>query len=227
MRIRRAPRILVPSILRDCGVLTIWLWALLFLCFSEAGRAAEKQVVHGHVPAAVARLDAVDRLDPAQRLNLAIGLPLRNQEALAKFLQDLYDPASANYRKYLTPAEFTERFGPTDADYQAVSGLQSASPDSDGDASESSRVGRSGKAADIEKAFHFKMRTYQHPTEARQFFAPDAEPSLDLAMPILHISGLDDYSMPHPKLHRMLAGGEGISSAPKAGSGPGGALCGR
>ena len=51
--------------------------------------------------------------------------------------------------------------------------------------------------ADIERVFHVTMRVYQHPTEARTFFAPDVEPSLDLSIPVLHISGLDSYIIPH------------------------------
>lgn len=45
--------------------------------------------------------------------------------------------------------------------------------------------------ADIEKAFQVTLGVYQHPREARTFYAPEAEPSLDLAVPVLHISGLD------------------------------------
>ena len=48
----------------------------------------------------------------------------------------------------------------------------------------------SGSVADIQKALHVKMQTYQHPKEARTFYAPSTEPSLDLAVPVLHISGL-------------------------------------
>ena len=53
-------------------------------------------------------------------MKLAIGLPLRNQEALTNLLQQLYDPSSPNYRHYLTPEEFTAQFGPTEQDYQKV-----------------------------------------------------------------------------------------------------------
>ena len=43
------------------------------------------------------------------------------------------------------------------------------------------------------------LRVYaQDPIEARTFFAPDAEPSLDLSVPVLAINGLDNYVLPHP-----------------------------
>ena len=54
----------------------------------------------------------------------------------------------------------------------------------------------SGTVADIEQTFRVRMHAYQHPTEGRTFYAPDAEPSLDLAVPMLMISGLDDFTCP-------------------------------
>ena len=88
--------------------------------FAFTSGAAEQQVVHVHMPAALAHLQPIGPLAGSQRLNLAIGLPLRNQEALTNLLQQIYDPASPNYHHYLTPEQFTERFGPTEQDYQAV-----------------------------------------------------------------------------------------------------------
>src|ERR1035438_9005493 len=55
-----------------------------------------------------------------------------------------------------------------------------------------------GAVEDIEKALHVTMRVYQHPKEARTFYAPDVEPSLDLAVSVLHIGGLDNYTLPFP-----------------------------
>lgn len=52
------------------------------------------------------------------RLNLALGLPLRDAAGLDAYLAQICDPASTNYRAYLTPEQFTERFGPTTNDYQ-------------------------------------------------------------------------------------------------------------
>ena len=57
-----------------------------------------------------------------------------------------------------------------------------------------------GSVAAVEKAFRVTLRDYRHPKENRLFFAPDSEPSLDLTVPTLHISGLDNYALPHPNL---------------------------
>jgi len=55
-----------------------------------------------------------------------------------------------------------------------------------------------GSVAAIEAAFHVTMGVYQHPTEGRAFYAPDREPTVDLPFQLWHISGLDNYSIPHP-----------------------------
>ncbi len=57
-----------------------------------------------------------------------------------------------------------------------------------------------GTVANIEAAFHVNMRTYQHPTENRAFYGPDSEPTLDLPFSLWHVSGLDNYSIPHAML---------------------------
>ena len=92
----------------------------MFCAFTTHAQTTVRQRLHGHIPEAVSHLQPMGRFPGTNRLNLAIGLPLRNQEALDNLLQQIYDPASPNYRQYLTPEQFTEQFGPTEQDYQAV-----------------------------------------------------------------------------------------------------------
>ena len=47
-------------------------------------------------------------------------LPLRDQAGLDAFVADVTNPSSPNFRHYITPAEFTARFGPTQNDYDTV-----------------------------------------------------------------------------------------------------------
>jgi uncharacterized repeat protein (TIGR01451 family) len=198
---------------------------LCLLC-STAANAAPLQVLTNHVPAAVKtmNLKPVGALPDATRLKLAISLPVRDQAGLDKFLKDIYDPASPNYRHYLTPAQFTEKFGPTAADYAALVKFAN----DNGLAVTKEHPNRlllsvEASVADIRRVFHVQIRTYNHPTEARQFYAPDGEPTLDLTVPILHISGLDNYVIPHPAGLRKVPIGNG---RPLNGSGPGGTYLG-
>jgi len=187
---------------------------------------AAPQLLPSHVSAAVARSQAVGRLGATNRLSLAIGLPLRNQEALKQFLAQLYDPAHPNYRRYLTPEEFTAKFGPTEQDYQAVIAFAQANGLTvTGRHPNRTLLDVKGSVADIEEALHVTMRVYQHPTEARTFYAPDTEPALDLAVPVLGISGLNNYALPRPRVHATRLD-QRPHVAPNSGSGPGGTYMG-
>ena len=187
--------------------------------------AANRQIVHGHIPAAVAQLAPVSRVEASRRLNIAIGLPLRNREALNALFQQLYDPSSPRYRHYLTPEQFADSFGPSRQDYQAVRDFAEAHGLTVNAAYPSRLVlSVSGSAAQLEQALHVTLRTYQHPSENRQFFAPDVEPSLDLSVPILHISGLDNFSIPHPASFHAKPLDRNAPVRPNLGTGPSGAF---
>jgi subtilase family serine protease len=168
--------------------------------------AGDRQFLYGDVPPVVARLQPVGRLPGPNRLNLAIGLPLRNHTELEELLRQLYDPASTNFHKFLVPAEFAARFGPTEEDYQAVEDFaRSNGLVVTGTYSNRVVLDLQGRVADVERAFQVTLRTYRHPTEARDFFAPDTEPSLPANLRVTSIEGLNDYSRPRRADIRMKA----------------------
>jgi subtilase family serine protease len=166
----------------------------------------------------------VGRVPAMQSMRLVLVLPLRNQSALDSFLKELSDPSSANYRQFLTVEEFTDRFGPSQQDYDAVVRFaQAHGLTVVGTSRNRMNVDVTGTAANIEEAFHLTMGVYQHTTENRTFYAPDREPMPDLAVPLWHISGLDNYSTPRPALgHRQ----PNVSPKATVGSGPSGAFLG-
>jgi subtilase family serine protease len=141
----------------------------------------------------------IGRLEATKALKLNLALPLRNEAELDELLQRLADPKSPSFHQFLSVEQFTERFGPTQEDYDAVihfaqaNGLRVT-----GTAANRMIVDVTGSVANIERAFHVTMGEYQHPTEARTFYAPDREPTADLAVPLWHVTGLENYSIPHP-----------------------------
>jgi uncharacterized repeat protein (TIGR03803 family) len=189
--------------------------------------AGERQALKGHIPAVAARSQAVGRVPASERLRLVIGLPLRDQQALGDLLQQFYAPASPQFRHYLTPAQFAERFGPTQADYEKAR-VWAESQGLVVDATHPNRtlLDVSGPVENLERAFHLTLLVYQHPTEARTFRAPNVEPSLDLTVPILHVSGLDNLDRPRPLGHRAPRT-PGQNHKPLGGSAPGGSFLGR
>src|SRR4051812_48154545 len=154
---------------------------------------AQTTTLHGHVPTVAVGSQPVGRLGANKELRLAVGLPLRDPAGLKSLLDDLYNPASPRYQQYLTPDEFTERFGPSEGAYQVVINFLRTNGLSVVDTHPNRLiVDVKGSVADIERTFKLKLNVYNHPKEARTYFAPDSEPSLNAALPIQHISGLDD-----------------------------------
>ncbi len=192
--------------------------AALFFCLSgmvAAYAAPDRKNLNGHVPSSVRRLTANGRLPGTNELRLAIGLPLRDAAGLDEFLRQLADPASPNYKKYLTPEQFAARFGPTESDYAAVEQFARTN----GLRITATHVNRllldvAGPVAAVEKTFHITLQTYRHPREARDFFAPNTEPTVATSLPVVDIQGLSDYSLPHPNLVRKNL----PSATPKFGS---------
>jgi kumamolisin len=141
------------------------------------------------------------RLPADQTMQLDVVLPLSDPAGLKAFLADAYDPTSFAYHRFLTPAEFTERFGPTEENYDAVVSYVKANGfEVVGGSRDGMEVQIKGPVSAVEKAFHVNMMTYRHPTEDRTFYGPDREPSTSLGISLWHISGLDNYSIPHPML---------------------------
>jgi subtilase family serine protease len=168
------------------------------------------------------------RLPSAHVMSLDMVLAVSDRPGLEAFVAEVSNPASLNYRHYLTVQEFTDAFGPTKADYDAVvefaadNGLTVTGGDRDG-----MDVQVTGPVSAIESALHVNMLNYQHPTEARTFYAPDREPTTSLPFSLWHVSGLDNYSIPHPMLVKRseYAQAKGISpdtvvSHATTGSGP-------
>jgi subtilase family serine protease len=170
------------------------------VCVSQA-----QSVLTHHIREVTATGEAppVGRLPAAQTMSLDLVLPLRDPAGLETFLSEVYNPQSPTDRHFLTPAEFTAEFGPTQADYNAVvefakvHGLTVTGGSRDG-----MEVQVKGTVLAVETALHVSMLTYQHPTEDRTFYAADREPTLDLPFSLWHISGLDNYSIPHPLVEK-------------------------
>lgn len=196
---------------------------LAVLVSASAAISNAQTVLTRHVRGAVkdgsARL--IGHLPADQVMKLVIVLPLRNQTALDQALKDLYDPASPSYRHFLTVDQFTQQFGPTQADYDAV--IQFAQENGlavTGTSRNRLNIEVSGSVASVDKAFNVKLNIYQHPTEARTFYAPDREPTTYLPFSLWRVAGLDNYSIPRPAgLNKNPNAGRSTSSA-TVGSGP-------
>ncbi|HEV2399183.1 MAG TPA: S53 family serine peptidase [Candidatus Sulfotelmatobacter sp.] len=141
----------------------------------------------------------VGHLSASQRMELVLVLQHRNQGDLEQFLKDVADPASPVYRHFLTVEQFTEKYGPSVEDYEAVKSWARQNGLSVKSSARNRMILRvTGSVQNVENALHVTMGLYQHPTEARTFFAPDREPTPNMSVRLWSIGGLDNFSRPVP-----------------------------
>lgn len=207
--------------LRRFQVSSLTMLILLFVA-SIVSHAQSQSLLTRHVREVTVTGEArsLGRLPASQSMRITIVLPPRNQAGLDRFLAKLYDPSSPTYRHFLTVEQFTARFGPTQQNYDAVirfaeeHGLKVV-----GTSRNRVNLDVTGSVASIEQAFHVTMGVYQHPTENRFFYAPDREPTADLAVQLWRVAGLDNYSIPRPALVRKDETVQ-VKSNATTGSGP-------
>jgi subtilase family serine protease len=191
--------------IRKSSITSLLTAVALMPAASIVGRAESPHPLTRHVRDVVlnGQAKSVGRLPATEPMRLVLVLPHSNEAALQNLLKDLYDPSSPSYRQFLTVQEFTSRFGPSQQDYDAVvSFAQTHGLTVVGTSINRMNVDVTGPVANIEEALHVTMGVYQHPTEGRTFYSPDREPTPDLTVPLWHIAGLDNYSIPTPALVR-------------------------
>ena len=172
----------------------------LLTVFASAQARRATLIAH-HVPAAVKSAPLVAPLPGERHLQLAFSLPLRNQDELNKLLVDIQDPTSPQYHKYLTSKEFDDRFGPSQEDYdKAVKWATDNGMTVTNKVASRTLVDVDASVDTINSALHVTMNSYQHPSENRAFFSADKEPTVDLKVQLLQVSGLDNFSLPHSHL---------------------------
>jgi hypothetical protein len=161
---------------------SLWSSSLLivFLLFSLCSMWAQQPVVQPRItqavdeaqlttlrgnthPLALAKFDrgAAPSSLPLERMLLVLKRSPDQDSALLRLLDGQQDKSSPNYHKWLTPEEFGKRFGPADADVQAVtSWLQTHGFQVAKVSKGRSVVEFSGTAAMVDEAFHTQIHRY-------------------------------------------------------------------
>ncbi len=179
------------------------LFCALGMGLGTQGLAEDAFVRLNHsAPAFVANAWHLGRLDPTQTVRLAIALPLRNQAVLTKTLEQLYTPGDPLYHHFLTPDQFTEQFGPTQADYDAVAdyfrgrGLTLFATHSN-----RALLDVEGPAAAVEAALRVQFHHFQA-QDGHLFYAANAAPALpvSIAARISGVLGMDNARPLQPQV---------------------------
>ncbi|GAC1432983.1 MAG: hypothetical protein NVS4B1_24120 [Ktedonobacteraceae bacterium] len=137
-----------------------------------------------------------------QKLDLSVGLKMRNQQALDVLLANLNNPHSPLYHHYLTPQQFAAEFGPTAAQQQqVVTYLHSQGFAVSHVSPNGLLIDASADVAQVEAAFAVKINNYQ--IGARTFYANSSAPTVPgtVSSLIVSIGGLDNSTHMRPLYH--------------------------
>jgi len=181
--------------------------ALAFLLFTSIGVDAQQPsprvMLPGHVPSALSRATALQTAALAEKssaetpLTLTIVLRRSDPAGFQAYLSDVYNPNSANFRKFLSPAQVTERFGPREEDYEAVRDYFQAQGFvlGEGSANRMTLVVNGTRAA-ASGALGVAIKDYR--IAGKSFHANDAEPTLpaDIANRVEAVIGLSSLAVP-------------------------------
>ncbi|MGH9523529.1 MAG: protease pro-enzyme activation domain-containing protein, partial [Terriglobales bacterium] len=131
---------------------------------------------------------------PAQHMVILLSRTPDRDAALEKFLGEQQDRSSPSYMKWLTPAEFGDKFGPAEADVSAVTAWLAQQ----GFTVERVSAGKmaiefSGDAARVQRAFHTAI--HQYVVNGRQYWANADDPEIPaaLATVVRGVVSLNDF----------------------------------
>ena len=159
-----------------------------------------------NVNAAVGQSTRMGDMPASDMMSVAVSLNPRDQSGLQAFLAAVSDPNSPQYHQYLTPGEFTARFGPTQADVAKVTDYLTSAGLTVQDVSPNRQVvDATGPVSMMEQAFNTHLSNYQQ--AGREFYANDIAPALpaSVAGMVAGISGLDNHAVRHAMARRMAA----------------------
>jgi len=164
--------------------------------------ASDSVPLPGVVPPQIAQAVDAGAVSPSFRMSsitLQFRRTLAQQQALDRLLKDQQDPASPEYHKWLTPEQMAERFGLSAADVERIEAwLRSSGFRVDQIARGREWMVFSGKARQVELAFHVKIHRYR--LHGKLHYAPVANPSIpaEFAALVNGMRGLDDFTpSPH------------------------------
>jgi pseudomonalisin len=145
---------------------------------------------------------------PAEQVLGHLRLNLRRtpeqQAAFEQLLREQQDPASANYQHWLSPEEIGERFGASQHDIDALSAwLLAQGLHVDNVSNSRTRIGFSGKAANVAAAFATDLHYFQAGTQKRIATTSAAAIPAALADAVQSVVGLS--SIKFTPLHRKSA----------------------
>lgn len=164
-----------------------------------ASAAADRAFGRQQIPHAISGLLPLGRVDRDKVIGVTLALPLRDLASAERLVADQANRTSPAFMRYLTPAEFGDRFGRTAAEYDQIQRwLESQGLRIVETYPSRSLVRAQGSAAQVERAFSVRLNRYR--VQGRDVYSNDTTPSVPAAVgtPILGVFGLDNVHIRKP-----------------------------
>src|ERR1700691_1595039 len=177
--------------------------------------SSQKVALKGNVHGLAQPRFEIGRTDPGKVLHgitLAFRPSAAQQADLSGLLAQQQDPSSANYHKWLTPAQFADRFGMTQNDVnRVVAWLEAQGFTVTSIANSRNQISFDGTVAQVDTAFRTEMHNYLVDGEIHLANATNPSVPAALAGLVLAVGNLHNFS---PKPRAILRSKPSIGATP-------------
>jgi len=179
------------------ALLLVFTFGLCLLAASVSNAQDRSQsVIHNGRMGFVTTASDLGPADASKQITIYVWLQLRNPQAFEQTIDELYDPSSANYEKWLTSDQFNANFGPTADEVATVesfltaSGLRVSSVDEG-----NLYVKAQGTVAAVQKAFTVEIHRFD--VRGKTYRANVSDPVINgpAGALIARVGGLSDYAL--------------------------------
>jgi subtilase family serine protease len=184
------------------GFVPIAAMALIVAVARPALSGERTTLLVGNHPDQASEIAGATSASPSKTLAMQFVMALRNRGELERLIAAQQDPSSPEYRRWLTPDEFTSRFGPTAAGLARVSGwLKQKGFTVTGVDAATRELSFTGNVALAESVFGVKITA----SADGRWYSNLSDPALpaDLAPKIESIHGLDNLLHSQAQVRRV------------------------
>src|ERR1700687_3435272 len=212
----------IISVLAIAGLLSTVSYAVVADRITREIDASQTVALKGNVHGLARPNSDLGRADASKMMHgvtLAFHPSTAQQQDLDNLLAEQQDRSSPSYHKWLTPAQFANRFGMTRADIQRVKAwLQSQGFTVTSVANSRNEISFDGTVSQIEVTFRTEMHNYLVNDEIHTANATNPSVPAALADSVLHIGHLNDFApkpraIVRPHLTSYVSGNHFVSPA--------------
>ncbi|MDP9025001.1 MAG: protease pro-enzyme activation domain-containing protein, partial [Candidatus Eremiobacteraeota bacterium] len=158
-----------------------------------------------------AALQNAQYVGPASNAFLSVNVLVHQQsaQALLQYAQDVNNPSSANFRKWLAPQDLAARFGASISDYQAAADYFAQQGLVVGAWPQRMMLSVSGGQSTMERAFNTKFGVYR--ANGQTFVGPISTPHFSKVVPVDAVGHLVAYSSMHSYLMSVPRAGSSVN----------------